>query len=707
MKDLNSPNLYFNREWSMLDFQKRVLYEASESANPLLERAKFIAIVAKNLEEFFMVRVAILKKQAALGLKSGSPDGLSAQEQLIGIRSRVEKLIKKQYSILYKEIIPSLKKYGIELLVEASDLEPFEAYLSSLFEAQIKQVLTPISVGPTHPFPTLISGALYLAVELEPSEGRDEAIETSSLSFVEIPINIFGRFLKAGEDEIYVPIENVVKMFIDRIYNGYRLLSATVIRVTRDADFAIDVDAISDILNEIETLVNRMHQRSVVKLEYEKGISSSVLKTLVETNELLPEDLYPIEGILDLGGLWAIYGTSGKSELKDSPITPVYPDVLRDEDIFDVVSKQDVVLFHPYHTYDPVVELLSRASTDDKVLAIKQTLYRTNSNSEIVNALAVAAENGKYVTVVDELQARFDEKRNIQLAKRLEDAGAHVIYGIAGLKTHAKAMMIVRREKNGIKRYIHLATGNYNESTAKQYTDFSFFTSDDYIAEDVATFFNLLTGFSLPTGWNRLAVAPLNLRERFLSLIRRESSNAGNGIKSHIVAKMNALLDPEIIEALYEASNAGVKIELIVRGSCALKPGLKGVSENVTVRSIVGRYLEHPRVYYFYNGGEEEYYLASADWMPRNLDRRVEDLFPVLGKKERQFVQKILDIQFSDNVNAWSLFSNGDYELIEGKGAAKNSFELIYNFIREKEKPVEKPNVLFRPITSPEKPAGK
>ena len=497
-----------------------------------------------------------------------------------------------------------------------------------------------------------------------------------------------------------------MKLFISEIYTGYKVKSASIIRITRDADFSIDSDEISDLLTEIEEHIKRMHQRNVVKLEVEKNISPMVLKTLVKQTRVEDDYIYYIKGILNLNDLFEIYSRINNSELKDKHITPIYPYDFRNRDIFELIREKDCILYHPYHSYDPVVEFVERAAEDEDVLAIKLTLYRTSDDSSIVKALEKAAQNGKYVTILDELKARFDEKRNIQWARRLEDAGAHVIYGIVGLKTHAKALLVIRREKTGIRRYIHMATGNYNEKTARLYTDFSFFTSDDYIGEDVSMLFNLLTGFSMPTQWNYLAVAPLELRNRFISLIERETENAKNGGRARIIAKMNSLLDKSIVKALYAASIAGVKIELIVRGICALKPGIKGVSDNIKVRSIVGRFLEHPRIYYFYNGGDEEYYLSSADWMTRNLDRRVEILFPVRGRDECNFIKKIFEIQIRDNTNQWILNSDGTYELVGGK-SKHDSFSETYEFIGEyellKEKEKQKYGKTFEPVKNIDK----
>ena len=701
MSNLLNPEYYYNRELSWIDFNNRVLYEASEDRNPLLERLKFISIVSSNLEEFYSIRVAAIRKQEQLGILTKIADQLTPRETLKGIRSKVLKLFKKQYDLFYNEIYPQLKESGVHIILDIDEIQEDEEYLSSFFEHQLVKVLTPISVGPSHPFPKLISGRLYLAVELEADEDRSDLIERSTLSFIEVPTNIYGRFIKIENEERYIPLGVIVKRYASRLYNGYKIKSKSTLRISRDADFSIETDAASDLLKEIETQIKMLHKRSAVKLEYETGMPDTMLKTLMDKLLLPDEFVFEIHGLLNLRDLMDIYLRSSRTDLKDRPLTPIYPSVVKNRDIFELISEQDILLFHPYQSYDPIVELLTRAAEDKDVLAIKMILYRTSSDSGIIKALIRAAENGKYVTCVDELKARFDEKRNIKWAKQLEESGAHVIYGISDLKTHAKALMIVRQERYGVKRYCHLATGNYNETTAKLYTDFSLFTSNDYIGEDISTLFNLLTGFSIPMRWNYIAVAPLNLRDKVIALIKRETENAKSGMKAKIVAKMNSLLDQEVIKTLYEASNAGVKIDLIVRGICALKPGIPEVSENITVRSIVGKYLEHARIFYFYNGGEEEYFLSSADWMPRNLNLRVELLFPVLDKKLRKFIDTVLHLQFDDTMNVWMMDAECHYKPTNVKNGKHDSFSEIYEEIKREEKKLETKEIEIIPIKSP------
>lgn len=700
--DFNKTEYFNNREWSWLEFNRRVLAEAAEAENPLLERLKFTAIVTSNLEEFFMVRVAALRQQREASFQGSSADMRTPEEQLEGIRVRVKSLLKDQYQIFHGELLPQLEENGIRLLTGLEQLEPFGELLRTIFRNEIRPVLTPISVGPTHPFPNLVSGRLYLAVQLEPEASLDERIEKTDLSFIEIPVKMAGRFVRVDE-EVFVPLELVIKLMVPDIYTGYRVIEAGIVRLTRDADFSIEEDAAGDLLKEIETYIKRMHRRSVVKLEYEEGLSRKVVERLMAEGELDQESVYPIPGLLNLQDLFEVYGGLNRPRLKDQPTPPIYPPDFNGQDPFASIDEKDRLLFHPYHAYDPVVEMVTRAAQDSRVLAIKQTLYRTSTDSSIIKALVEAAEAGKYVSVVVELKARFDEERNITWAKTLEDAGVHVIYGLAGLKTHAKALMIVRKEPSGIHRYVHLATGNYNETTARLYTDFSYFTSDESFGEDVTQLYNLMTGFSYPGRWNRLTIAPLDLRSKFADLIRRERENARKGLKGRITAMMNSLSDRGIVEELYLAAMAGVKIRLIVRGICILKPNMKNISDNISVISIVGKYLQHPRIYYFYNGGEEEYYLSSADWMTRNLDRRVEILFPVQDADSRRFLAAMLKIQLNDTINAWALNVNGSYRRLRSK-KSNDCFEQIYTYIKKQEAAKVKDDEVqvFRPVTSPQ-----
>lgn len=678
------PASFINREFSWLEFNKRVLFEADHSHNPLLERLKFLSIVTSNLEEFFMVRVAVLKKQTETGVLEKSLDGQTPQEQLKGIREKTRAILDDQYRLFYQGIIPELLKNKIEILTLEKEALSYKDYLEPIFRNEIAPLLTPLSVGSSRPFPTLVTGRIYLAVVVE-ALPENTFKEKTTLSFIEVPTNIYRRFLKITDKNIFIPVETIIRLFADELFSGYRVVSTSAVRISRDADISVQEDAASDLLKEIESTIKRMHRRSIVKIETEEGTPDSVLDVLVEKSRASKDDVYKINGILNLKDLMALVDRIDRDDLKDKSVSPVYPEEFRGRDPFDVIAEKDRLLYHPYHSYDVVVELVNRAADDPSVLAIKQTLYRTSPNSNIIRALIRAAEKGKYVTVIDELKARFDEQRNIEWARKLEDSGAHVTYGVAGLKTHAKALIIVRKESKSIKRYVHLSTGNYNETTAKLYTDFSLFTTDERLGEDVSAFFNLLTGFSLSDHWNLISLAPMDLRRRFLSLVKRETDNARRGLKAKITIKLNSLSDQEMIEALYEASQAGVKIRLIVRGICSLIPGLKGLSENISVYSIVGRYLEHSRIFIFHNAGDPEYYLASADWMVRNLDRRVEILFPVLQDDAKALIDQVLKLQFEDQLNTWELSPTKSYKLKDDKAKEqiRDSFTEIHEHIRK------------------------
>lgn len=669
---------FLNREWSWLAFNSRVLAEAGRPETPLLERIKFLAISSSNLEEFFMIRVAALKRLGEMRTPPRSPDGLLPAGQLAGIRSRVLDMMKMQYSILDGELIPGLLAAGVRLLSTRSDLEPWMDELSSFYHDTVRPVLTPISVGTTHPFPNLVTGRLYLAVSLRVDGDRTDLLEKCQLSFVEIPVRANGRFVRL-DPQTCVPLELVVRMFLPGLFGGYSVAGAWLVKVTRDADLDIEQDAAGDLLRLIETKLTRMHHRSVVRLEYELGMDESLRGLLAGQLGVGEEDQYPIAGLFTLHDLFALWETIERDDLKYQEQPPVSPRFFSGGDVFKAIAARDRLLFHPYHSYAPVIELLSQAADDPAVLAIKQTLYRTSADSSVITALERAARSGKYVSVIVELKARFEERRNIAWARRLEDAGAHVMYGLAGLKTHAKLLLVVRKEQDGIRRYVHLATGNYNESTARVYTDLSFFTAGRVIGDDVAALCNMLTGFTWPQGFSLLSVAPLDFRQKLLALIGREEDNARRGQKASITAMMNSLSDSGVIEALGRAADAGVRIRLVVRGICQLVPG-----DNISVRSIVGRYLQHARVCHVHNGGDDEYYLSSADWMLRNLTRRVELFFPVRDEALREFLREVLQLQFMDTVNAWELRPDGSYQRVQGRHA-RDSFAEIRALVERME----------------------
>ncbi len=688
-----------NREYSWLNFNSRVLFEASRPDNPVLEKIKFLSISDSNLEEFFMIRVAVLKNQIKAKISESSVfPGITPAEQISHINLKVKEMLKIQHDILYGKIVPGLRENGIKLLLDRDELLPLKKELEPFFDNELKVALTPLSIGPTLPFITLVTGRLYLAIGLNPGNTK-EVLEKSTLSFLEIPSNVFGRFYNALDGKSFIPLENIIRLFLNKLYTGYEITTCNVVKITRDADISIQGEDAPNLLKEIESKIKRMHRRSAVRLEYESGLPDAIIQVICEKNRLEKKDVYQVDGILNLKDLLHLYNTVDRDNLKFKAITPVYPRDFKNRNIFKAAGDRDIILYHPFHSYDPVVELISAAADDPNVIAIKQTLYRTSSDSEIIRALIRAAENGKYVTVIDELKARFDEKRNIEWARKLEDAGAHVTYGVSGLKTHAKALLIIRKEKSGIRRYIHLATGNYNENTARLYSDFSLFSTDEKLTSDISSLFNLLTGFSLEENWKAVTIAPTDLRQRFIRLIERETANAKIGRKAMITAKMNSLSDPAIINRLYDASETGVVIRLIVRGICSIIPGPGNNGGSISVISIIGRYLEHSRIYYFYNAGDEELYLSSADWMERNLDRRIELLFPVNDNIHREFLKKIIDFQFGDTENLWELMPDGEYGRRETETGKRDSFENIYNYVREIEISKERNSrVLFRPI---------
>ncbi len=669
-----NETLYIHRDVSLLAFNKRVLAEAERSNNRILDRLKFIAIVASNTEEFFMVRMAALNKQTERTVHN--------EALLHDLRIQYKNLVEKQYAIC-ASLFDELAQASIRIISDYYTAAEFTEQLESYFLQDILPVLTPISIGPTHPFPHLVSGRIYLAVSLAALPGRKDKIEKTSLSFIEVPSRIFGRFLMP-EENVFVPIEYLIMRFIPAIYSGYTVTGVVPIHVTRDADLRIEEENVTDLMSELETTIKRMHTRNVVRAMYTQTLPDAIKTLLVKKTHLRTDDMYSVPGLLLLQDCMELYATIDRNDLKNKPTKPLYPDACAVKDIFKRIAERSIVLYHPFHSYKPVVDLLDAAADDPFVLAIKQTLYRSNADSGVIKALIRAAENGKHVSVVVELTARFDEQRNIEWAKKLEEAGAHVVYGLAGLKTHAKCLLIIRKEKKGIAKYVHMATGNYNERTAELYGDVSLFTSDSAFGADASMLFNLLTGFSFPTDWFVCSVAPFTLRRSLINLIRRESGFAEKGMNAHIILKMNSLEDQEITDELYNASHAGVRIDLIVRGICILRPGLPGVSETITVNSIIGSYLEHARIFYFHNAGSPELYCASADCMTRNLDRRVELMFPVTEVDSKAFLLEILTLQMADSENRWKLNAEGVYKKV--KSDKKNdSFVTIAKMVQSKE----------------------
>ena len=676
---------FIPRDISLLRFNKRVLHEAKRESNPLLERLKFCAIVAANCEEFFMVRIAGLLRQQEAKRAAGSSDAGFLNEVLREYRS----LLAEHYR-LTGEVMGDLRKKGITIIQRYEDYLPYAAMLDPFITQDVLPVLTPLSVGPMHPFPHLTTGKLYIAIELKATAERTDRIEKTAVSFMEIPTKIFGRFLMP-EENVFVPLEIALTGVLSQIYTGYTIESVTPVHVTRDTDLQIEEENVTDLLAEIESVIKRLHTRSIVRIMTGGEMPLPVKKIILSKNEIADEVFYPVNGLLMLQDCLEVYTKVVGQHLRDDSSTQYYPSIFRTKDIFKTIASGDIMLYHPYQSYAPVVELLEAAAADPDVLAVKQTLYRTNNDSGVIKALIKAAESGKQVSVVVELKARFDEKRNIAWAKELEDAGAHVMYGLSGVKTHAKCLLIIRREKKGIVKYIHTATGNYNEKTASLYCDISLFTAEKTFGSDASVLFNLLTGFSYPTAWQSWSVSPFTLRKTMTAMIQREAAFAEKGVKAQIILKMNSLEDSDLCEELYTASQKGVKIDLIVRGICILRPGGKGLSENITVHSIIGRYLEHARIYYFQNGGIEEFYCASADMMTRNLDRRVEIMFPVFAESGKKLLKNIVDLQMQDDCNRWRLHQDGEYKRI-GKGE-NDSFRMLETLLSEKspEKKVLKP----------------
>ncbi|WP_432401961.1 RNA degradosome polyphosphate kinase [Wukongibacter sp. M2B1] len=657
---------YINRELSWLEFNNRVLEEAQDKDNPLLERLKFISIVSSNMDEFFMVRVASLRDQVLAGFTKPDPSGLTPSQQIKKISQRVHNIVYNQSNCYNRSLLLGLKKQNIFFL-KSEELNDYQrAYIDNFFWKNIYPVLTPMVVDPTRPFPLVMNKSLNIALIIRDNESSEE----NFFATVQVPA-VLGRFIELPEKggmRYFILLEEVIKMFISTLFNGYEIISMGCYRITRNADLGVEEEGAEDLLETIEQSLKKRKWGNVVRLEVEKGLPKKLLKILVDEMEVPGEGVYRISGPLDLTFLMKFASIDGYDNLKYKPHSPQTSPIFSNyEDIFEAIKENDIILHHPFHSFDPVVDLVQKAAKDPNVLAIKQTLYRVSGDSPIIKALAEAAENGKQVTVLLEIKARFDEKNNIIWAKHLEKSGCHVIYGLVGLKTHCKLLLIVRKEEDGIKRYVHMGTGNYNDVTAKFYTDIGLFTSKPFFGSDISALFNTLSGFSKYSGFYKINIAP-DLDNKFIDLIEQEANNAKKSKESRIIAKMNSLVDEKIIKALYEASCAGTQIDLIVRGICCLRAGVPGVSENIKVRSIVGRFLEHSRIFYFYNDGNEQIYLSSADWMPRNLRRRVELLFPVEDRQNREMIKEILEISLKDTVKARTLRRDGSYSRIDKRG---------------------------------------
>ncbi len=681
-KDINlqDPQYYLSRELSWLEFNRRVLAEALDPQNPLLERLKFIAIFSSNLDEFFMVRVAGIKRQIEAQVNKVTADGRTPQEQLNAIHERLLPMVTEQHQYFEQQIRPELAQNGIHLLSYIDLNQEQRTYLKSYFDERIFPVLTPLAIDRSHPFPYLSNLSLNLAVVLKNPETKEELfarvkVPSSLPRFISLPKEL--RVQENGEFSPWVgiPIGQVIAHNLESLFPGMDIQDYYIFRITRDADLAVQEDEADDLLLAIEQeLRKRRVGGSVVRLEINSSIPDYLRDLLVNELELESEDIYTVDGLMGLRDLMSFISLP-LPELKDKPWTAVLPRWMKEsediiasnpetdeKDIFAILRQKDVLVHHPYHSFSATVQqFINQAAHDPNVLAIKMTLYRTSGDSPIITALINAAENGKQVAVLVELKARFDEENNIQWAKKLEQTGVHVVYGLVGLKTHTKIVMVVRQEQDKIRRYVHIGTGNYNHKTAKLYTDLGLLSACPDLGADLTDLFNFLTGYSRQQSYRKLLVAPVNMRKRFLELIRREIEQANQGKTGRIVVKLNSLVDPEIIATLYEASQAGVGIDLIIRGTCSLRPGLEGISDNIKVISIIGRFLEHSRIFYFYNGGQEEVYIGSADWMSRNLNRRVEAVTPIKDPDIAKELQEILGIMLSDNRKAWDLQSDGQY----------------------------------------------
>ena len=702
-RDFRDPGLYTNRELSWILFDNRVLSEARDKNIPLFERLKFLSITASNLDEFFMIRVASLKDMVHAGYEKKDIAGMTASQQLEALNVAIHKLVDLQYSTYNRSLLPLLEQNGLHVICKHESLTQDEAvFIDRYFAENVYPVLTPMAVDSSRPFPLIRNKSLNIGA-LVRKKGTEEELEFAT---VQVP-SVLSRIVElpaTGIARKVILLEEIIERNIDKLFLNYDIVCAHPFRIMRNADLTIDEDEAADLLKEIEKQLKKRQWGEAIRLEVEDGMDARLLRFIQKELNMEEENIYYIDGPLDLTFLMKMYGLEGFAHLKTSKYEPKQvPELPAGCDIFEQIRKGDILLHHPYQSFTPVVDFIRQASKDPQVLAIKQTLYRVSGNSPIIAALAQAAENGKQVSVLVELKARFDEENNIVWARMLEKAGCHVIYGLVGLKTHSKITLVVRREEDGIRRYVHLGTGNYNDATAKMYTDMGMLTCSESIGEDATAVFNMLSGYSEPLMWNKLALAPLWLKNKFLYLIGREKKYALEGKPARIIAKMNSLCDPDIIAALYEASAAGVKIDLIVRGICCLRVGIPGVSENITVRSIVGNFLEHSRIFYFENGENYEIYCGSADWMPRNLERRVEILFPVEKQELKEELLHILQNQLRDTVKAHILKPDGNYEKVDKRG--KEIFNSQDAFCVEAAKKIEavsEPTVADRRVFIPE-----
>ncbi len=671
---------FFNRELSWLEFNQRVLDEACDNDVPLLERLKFLAITASNLDEFFMVRVGGLQLVAQRGSTSTDPVGMSAEQQLMALRERTRRITTSQYDCFTKELEPALAAAGFRRLKPTELTSRQAKAVEQMFESELFAILSPMAVTSVDDFPLLVNQMLNVCVRLEPAAGEPDKPRFAIIPFT----RSLHRFITLHSEGgyAYLLLEDAVSMHVGRFFFGEQVVECVPFRITRNADLSIREDLAHDLLVGMEEILDARKQSACVRLEIAGHASDTLLSFLEQGLDVTGDDVFKAPGPLDLSSFMRLTDVPGFDALKYEAWPPQpSPHVDLTTSMFDVLSRRDVLLYHPFDGFEPVVRLIDEAAADPEVLAIKQTLYRTSRNSPVVAALKRAAERGKHVTVIVELKARFDEARNIVWAKNLEQAGVQVIYGVKGLKTHAKVCIIVRREPHGIQRYLHFGTGNYNEITARLYTDVSFMTCNEELGADASSFFNAITGYSQPQAFRKIEAAPLGLRESLLEMIQVETQRKREGQQARIMAKLNSLVDPQIIDALYEASQAGVKIKLNVRGICCLRPGVPKLSKNISVVSIIDRLLEHSRIFYFYHGGDERVFISSADWMPRNLDRRVELLVPVEDPACRQRLIDILKTCFRDTAKARRLLPDGTYKRVKpGSGEQPlRSQEKLYN----------------------------
>jgi len=668
--DLTSPTLYLNRELSLLEFQRRVLEEAWDESNPLLERVKFLAIFGSNMDEFFMVRVSGIRKQVEARIMEVSPDGMTPPDELAAIRKLASDLMIDAQRCYQKKLTSKLEKDGIHIIdyqkLNKTQKEKVDAY----FKDVIYPVLTPLALDPGHPFPHISNLSLNLAIVIRDKKGNEKFARLKVPDTLPrlMPIKrSSGGVRKDGtipHQHYFVWLEQVIAANLHDLFPGMEVISAHPFRIVRDADIEIQELEADDLLETMQLNIRKRRFGSVVQVAIYESMPENVRELLVDNLEVNRNDVYVLESPLGLSSLWQLYSSVERHDLKDVPYKPRTPKALRyveGSNIFEAIRGENILLHHPYDSFNPVVDFLNAAARDPQVLAIKQTLYRVGANAPVVEALLEAAERGKQVAVLVELKARFDEESNIGWARALEEVGVHVVYGLVGLKTHCKVTMVVRQEGEGIRRYLHLSTGNYNANTSRVYEDIGLFTCDNDMGADATDLFNYLTGYSTKHEYRKLLVAPVSLRKKLEKMIQREIEHAQQGRKARLIFKVNSLVDPDMIQLLYQASQAGVKVDLLVRGMCCLRPGVPGVSENIRVISIVGRYLEHSRLFYFHNDGKENIYLGSADLMPRNLNHRVEVVFPVEGKEHIQYLRRALDTYLSDNTRARILESDGTY----------------------------------------------